>query len=348
MKPRPGLVAVALAAAAGLLWAATGEKPSGPPDAGASAAPPGRAEPAVWTAARDAGLTSPRCVAADAARGRVFVLGTDGRVYTCDLHGALLSSFPLPDTSRGNPQGIALARNGDLLVADTHYSRILRLSADGRVRAAHGRRGTGPGEFDWPTAVAEAPDGSLWVSEYGLQDRLQKLSADGAPLLLLGGSGPAPGQFRRPSGLAVAADGEVYVADACNHRVQVLGPDGTYRRSIGGEDAGEASLSYPYDVALGPAGEVILAEYGASRVRVFSCDGRPLASLGGPGRAPGLFACPWGVAVASGLLLVADTGNHRVQAFVLDANVCGFGFVVSGCGLPPRQAANAKPQTKDP
>ncbi len=324
---RSGLVAVALAAAAGLLWAATGEGPAPPPREDPASLRPRTEGPAIWTGARDAGLTSPRCVAADAARGRAFVLGTDGRVYVCGLDGALLSSFPLSDTARGNPQGIALARNGDLLVADTHYSRVLRLSPSGRVLASHGRTGSGPGEYDWPTAVAEAPDGSIWVAEYGVQDRVHKLAADGTPRLVLGRSGPAPGEFRRPSGLAVAEDGEVFVADACNHRVQVLGPDGAWRRSIGGKEAcgadgasaaGESSLSYPYDVALGPAGEVYVPEYGASRVRVFSRDGRPLGALGGPGRAPGLFAGPWGVAVGGGLLLVADTGNHRIQAFALE------------------------------
>ena len=66
----------------------------------------------------------------DHARGRVFVCGTDGALHIFDLDGRPHASRALPLERDGNPQGIALDRDGNVLVADTHAARVLRLSPE--------------------------------------------------------------------------------------------------------------------------------------------------------------------------------------------------------------------------
>ncbi len=99
--------------------------------------------------------------------------------------------------------------------------------------------------------------------------------------------GTAPGQFNHPRGLAVGPDGNLYVVDSDNARIQVFAPDGTFLRGWGSFcelDSGQGCID--------PDG-----------------DG-PLA-LG-----DGQFREPWGIAVApDGRVYVADTWNHRIQAF---------------------------------
>ncbi len=260
---------------------------------------------------RSAGLKAPRCVRVDAARDRVYVFGTDGDLHRFDTTGRALGAVALPGERSGNPQGLDVDADGNILVADTHAHCVLRLRPDGSLIARYGKPGTGPGEFHWPTGVCEAPDRTLWVTEYGEQDRLHHLAADGTPIGVYGRTGSGAGEFYRPSNVAVTPAGDVWVADACNHRLQLFSASGAFRREVRGPAA--SPLRYPYDVVLDAAGTLTIAEFGAHRVRRLRRNGVLDQTWGGPGTAPGLLTDPWGCTPFAGGVLVADTGNHRLQ-----------------------------------
>ena len=69
------------------------------------------------------------------------------------------------------------------------------------------------GQFSYPSDVAVAPDGTVYVVEswYG---RIYRFSATGEFLGGWGLRGSGDGQFNSPSDVAVAPDGTVYVADS--------------------------------------------------------------------------------------------------------------------------------------
>jgi DNA-binding beta-propeller fold protein YncE len=189
----------------------------GTPTAGLLSEPAHR----LWSGAQS--LSDPRCVRADPERDRVFVIGTDGGFHVFHCDGRHILSRPLPLQRYGNPQGIAVDADGNVLVADTHASRVLRLTPAGELLATYGRLGDGAGEINWVTGVCEAPDRTLWVTEYGMEwdgdhDRLHHLQADGSPIAVFGGTGKPPGKFYRPSNVAIGPRGNVWVADACNNR----------------------------------------------------------------------------------------------------------------------------------
>ena len=274
----------------------------------------------VWIGALS--LRDPRCVRADPERDRVFVIGTDGGFHVFHCDGRHILSRPLPLERDGSPQGIAVDADGNVLVADTHASRVLRLSPTGELLASYGRLGDAAGEFNWTTGVCEAPDRTLWVTEYGMQydgdhDRLHHLRADGSPIAVFGGTGKTAGKFYRPSNVAIGPHGNVWVADACNNRLQVLDPAGRALRVIDGAGSSGGVLRIPYDLIFDGPDHLLVAEFGANRIRRFTLDGRNDETLVGPGRGRGAVFTPWGCATAPGLLLVADTGNHRLQAWTI-------------------------------
>ncbi|MFC2023384.1 flippase activity-associated protein Agl23, partial [Chloroflexota bacterium] len=105
-----------------------------------------------------------------------------------------------------------------------------------------------------------------------------------------GAVGTAPGQFNHPRGIAVGPDDQVFVADSDNHRVQVFDRDGTFLREWG------------------------------SRCQLDTGQGCTDTDGDGPmGFGDGQFQEPWGIAVDhEGNVYVADTWNHRIQAFDSD------------------------------
>ncbi len=259
-------------------------------------------------------LNKPRSVAVD-AQDNLYVVDMTGRVQKFSSNGVFLLSWQMPQTDLGKPKGMGRDRDGNILVVEPHYQRVNVFSPQGKLAAQWGKRGTNAGEFTWPRAVAVNSRREVFVSEYGLAERVQGFAARGEKLLAcFGHCGNGPGEFNRPEGLCVDAQDRIYVADSCNHRIQVFASDGQFLRAYGKPGKGTGELSYPYDICVDAAGRQYVCEFGNSRIQVFDSEGRPLEIVGGPGAAPGQFNNPWGVALDSaGNLYVADSQNHRVQ-----------------------------------
>ena len=160
--------------------------------------------------------------------------------------------------------------------------------------------------------------GEVYVSEYGLVERVQRFAARGEKFLgVLGHAGTGPGEFNRAEGLGTDSQDRLYVADSCNHRVQVFSSDGRFLRAYGQAGTGAGDFSYPYDICVDEAGRQYVCEFGNSRIQVFDANDQPIETIGGPGTEPGKFNNPWGITLDSaGNLYVADSQNHRVQKLI--------------------------------
>lgn len=266
-------------------------------------------------------FSKPRAIEID-RQDRLYVVDMTGRIQVLDSTGKYLHSWRTPEIRNGKPCGLGFARDGTLMVADTHYFRVLFYSTDGELqpqRTLGGTHGRGPGEFGFLTDVAEDLEGNFYVAEYGDFDRIQKFDSRGQYLMEWGGHGSEPGQFLRPQALAIDELNRVWVADACNHRIQVFEVSGKSVQQvahwgIAGKAPGE--LQYPYGIWLAPDQSVYVAEFGNHRIQKFTRDGRSLGCFGEAGRGPGQFHQPWSLALDSnGSLVVLDSYNHRLQRF---------------------------------
>jgi DNA-binding beta-propeller fold protein YncE len=250
-------------------------------------------------------FATPRATAWD-PRGFLYVIDKTARIQKFDASGKFLRGWSTPENEKGRPTGITVDPRGEVLVADTHYHRVLRYSSEGTLLSEFGSEGSKPGEFLYPTCIAVGPDGSLYVSEYGGSDRIQVFSPEGKLLRAWGSYGKEPGQFDRPQSVAIAGE-RIYVADAENHRIQVFTLEGKLLAAWG-------DLKYPYSVSLDARGDVLVAEYGRHRVSKFSPDGRPLAAAGKPGTGPADLNTPWSaIPIAGDRIAIVDSGNHRIQ-----------------------------------
>jgi DNA-binding beta-propeller fold protein YncE len=264
-------------------------------------------------------LQKPRAMAID-QQDRLYIVDMTARIQVFDRDGNYLSGWRTPASQDGKPTGLSFDRDGNLLVADTHYHRVLFYRPDGTLleeRTLGGVPGTAPGQFGLVTDAVQDSQRNYYVAEYGENDRIQKFSPTGQFILQWGGHGSGPGQFLRPQSLAIDQQDHLWVADACNHRIQVFetSPGGARLVRCWGEEGSlPGQLRYPYKLVLDDKGQVYVCEFGNHRVQKFSRDGRFLASWGTSGREPGEVFNPWAIVQDSlGRIHVLDTYNHRVQ-----------------------------------
>jgi DNA-binding beta-propeller fold protein YncE len=260
----------------------------------------------------------PRAIDLD-SDGSVLVMDKTGRIQHLTSNGECLGVIQMPLIEAGKPTGISLHKDGRLFVADTHYHRVVIFSRDGQLLGEFGKYGEEPGCFIYPTDVAFAPDGRIFVSEYGGNDRINIFTANGEFISSFGSPGDREGQFSRPAALCVdEARGCLYVADACNHRIAVYNFDGQLTGYIGSAGRGPGQLRYPYGLSLLPDGTLVVCEFGNNRIQLFSPQGESLAMYGQSGRELGRLAYPWSVAVDSHRrAYVVDAGNNRIQVWQL-------------------------------
>lgn len=263
-------------------------------------------------------LQKPRAMAID-QQGQLYLVDMTARIQVFDRDGKFLRGWQTPEHTNGRPTGLSFDRQGRLLMADTHYFRVLIYSPTGELLETFGgEQGHEPGQFGLVTDAVQDREGNYYVAEYGEYDRIQKLSPQGEFILEWGGHGSAPGQFRRPQGLCLDQDDHLWVADACNHRLQEFDNQGKLLRHWGSEGPAPGQLSYPYDVVCEPDGRLLVCEYGNNRIQRFTADGQSLGVWGAHGRQPGQMHNPWSVVVdGQGTAFVLDTNNHRVQRLTL-------------------------------
>ena len=266
---------------------------------------------------RDGWLHKPRVATFD-ARDQLYLCDLTDRIQVFDRDGRFLRAWRTPGLNVDGPSGLTATADGRILVADTHFYRVLVYDRDGRIlqQVGDGVQGSTPGRFGYPTDAVVDSRGNFFVAEYGDFDRIQVFSPSGQFLRQWGGHGYELGQFLKPRALTIDGDDLLYVADSCNHRIQVFDGEGRRVRAWGSRGTAPGRMAFPYDVALGPNGTLYVCEYGNSRVQRFTTEGESLGTWGRPGRGPGELDNPYALAVdSSGAVSVIDSNNHRVQRF---------------------------------
>jgi sugar lactone lactonase YvrE len=266
----------------------------------------------------DGQFSKPRAMAID-SEDRLYIVDMTARIQAFDVDGKFLRAWRTPESRNGRPTGLTCTADGNVLVADTHYFRILTYSPEGKLLATlGGTLGQGPGEFGFVTDVVRDSAGNYFVSEYGEYDRIQKFTPDGKFIREWGGHGSEPGQFLRPQHLQLDNEGNLWVADACNHRIQVFDGDGKQVAMWGTQGREPGQLQYPYCLSRDGQGHVYICEYGNHRIQKFTLEGKSVACWGREGRRPGQLFNPWALVLDSqGRVHVLDSNNHRVQRILL-------------------------------
>ncbi len=233
-----------------------------------------------------------------------------------------------------HPEGLHVAPDGSVYVADRYNSRMQQFTADGGFVRMWGSSGSGPGQFNDVYGVAVDRRGYVFVCDR-LNHRLQKFTADGTYLKQWGGYGSGDGRFTQPEHVYVSDEGLVYVSETIvNHRIQKFTYDGAYLTKWGSYGGGLLQFNFPRAIAIGPDGHAYVCDTWNHILKEFTGDGIFVRTISGLGQADGQVQEPAGVQLDEyGYVYVADAFNRRIQKFSpTGAFVTKFGYPGSGTG----------------
>jgi DNA-binding beta-propeller fold protein YncE len=210
--------------------------------------------------------------------------GPQGEIYVTDsqleevfvIRPGSNAAAPVPLKEKvEQPTGIALdPETGQLYVVDTRAHQVKVFGSDGTLRSTFGRRGTGDGEFNYPTLMGRDRSGRLLVTDT-LNFRVQIFDGSGKFLGKFGRHGTATGDFSRPKGVAADRFGHVYVADSLFHAVQIFDLSGNFLLHFGSQGRGPGEFWLPTGIFLGESETIYIADSHNRRVQVFRYVGGP-------------------------------------------------------------------------
>ncbi len=169
-----------------------------------------------------------------------------------------------------------MAPSGDIFVAQGHgapVDEIFKFSKDGTLIKRWGKRGTGPGEFDQPHALALDSKGRLFIGDRN-NNRIQIFDQDGHYL-------EEWKQFSRPSGIVIDTHDTMYVADSESESVSKnhdgwkrgirvgSAKDGSVKCFIPDPNEHATGTSSAEGIAVDPEGNIYGAEVGQKDVKKY-------------------------------------------------------------------------------
>lgn len=258
-------------------------------------------------------LNEPTDIAIDAL-GQIYVLDAgDALIKVYSPNGVYLKH--LPDAVKA--LSFSMARDG-IYVADRDSYAINKYDFKDKQVYSFGSRGKGRAQFKSITGLATNHDRQVLIgdSEKGIAD-----------IFMVDAGATFEPEVRRPSRTSVrwervipvtvgklAWDGKgtIYGVDAENNKIV---------RMVNGAVTGEIKAKdfYPVSVAIDKNGSLWALDKKKARIVKLDESGNVLTSFGTSGSQKGEFDDAEDFAISStGLIFVADTGNHRVQAFSND------------------------------
>ncbi len=190
------------------------------------------------------------------------------KVFVFGLKGA-----PLLEIGGENwlerPTGIAIHPSlKRLYVADTLGHAIQVFDLKGNFLFHIGQRGTGEGEFNFPSSLTIDPEGRLYVND-SLNFRIQVFEPDGKLIRLFGRHGDGMGEFSSPKGVALDIEGHIYVADAIFDAIQIFDGKGRLLLYFGEAGQGAGEFWIPVSIFIDQANRIFVADSYNQRIQVF-------------------------------------------------------------------------------
>jgi len=244
-----------------------------------------------------------RIIVTDAGRQALFVF--DQKLGKMDIWRGATEDFDFV-----SPVGVATAKNGDILVADSELRRVVRLDSKGNPKGMFGFE-----DLERPTGLAiDRKTGRIFVADTA-EHNIKVYSDAGKLVQIIGQIGTRLGEFNAPTHISFVDD-RLYVTDTFNARVQIFDSKGEFLRTIGSRGLYLGNLVRPKGVTADSLGNIYIIESFHDYLLVYDRNAQFLLPIGGTGSGIGKFYLPAGVwSDQQNRIYVADMYNGRVVVF---------------------------------
>jgi sugar lactone lactonase YvrE len=271
--------------------------------------------------------------------------GTGVSGYTGDGGAATLAKV-------GGPEGVAVASNGDLYIADTANHVIRKVvAATGIITTVAGTGAAGASgdggaataaKLRNPEDVCLASNGDLYIADTANHE-IRKVTAATGVITRVAGTGASgstgdggaatSAKLNKPAGIEVASNGDLYISDTLNNRVRkVTAATGNIAAYAGtgtggytgdGGAATSARLSGPQGLVLS-SGDLYVADtvnnvirkvtVATGTITTFAGTGTAGSTGDGGAAASATLNAPQAIDVSSaGDFYIADTGSNKIR-----------------------------------
>jgi hypothetical protein len=302
-------------------------------------------------------INSPEPAPGPMAGPLTTIAGTGAHGHA-DGHGSI-AQFNLPQSIFAGSDNIFVLDTYNNLIRQFYNGMVTRFSGD--ILAyddwgfAHGFWRDGDlseALFNRPVDGLICPNDRIFIADAG-NNAIRVIDGEGVLTLAIAPLETDEG-LNFPSALAMDNDGNLFIADSLNHVIRKIDADGnltTIAGQIGiygfAEGAAENSLlDTPMGIALADDGRIFVADTGNNLIRII--ENGIVSTLAGSrivlphpdwgflpagGFQDGFaarFNQPMGLALWNDILIVADSGNHRIRAVL----PTGETITLAGSGYP--------------
>jgi sugar lactone lactonase YvrE len=255
------------------------------------------------------------------------------------------------------PTAVALDQQGHLYIADTMNHRVRRVDAITGIMTTLAGTGQarfsgdgGPADqaaLNEPAALALDGEQRLFIADQ-TNNRVRVVDLATGYIATYAGTGSATfdgdgvpatsASLAGPSGLVVR-DNILYIADTFNSRIRAVDLSTGHISTVAGDgreyrfqspaEPPSTALSRPSGIAMNARGDLFLTDSDSHLVRRWNPSRKLIVRIAGAGSASfagdggsaleGYLSYPFGIVAATdGVLLVADTFNHRIRRLSLE------------------------------
>lgn len=189
----------------------------------------------------------------DSELKKIFVFDEDN-----DLRFTINKGF-------GRPTGLQII--GDkLFIVDTGQNKIFMFDLEGKYISEFGKRGNGPGEFNYPVQLSGS--NTLFVVD-ALNYRVQNIELAGNFISEFGKVGNAAGSFANPKSIAIDSDKNIYVTDALMDNFQIFNDKGELLLVVGSKGINDGEFMNPSGITIDKNDTIYIVDSLNKRLQIF-------------------------------------------------------------------------------
>jgi DNA-binding beta-propeller fold protein YncE len=167
------------------------------------------------------------------------------------------------------PTGLAFDSDKKTIYAlDTLFHKVYAMNKKGELLHSFGGRGTGSGQFNFPTHLTWSPIGRIYVMDV-MNFKVKVFDSTGNFIYSFGRQGDGSGDFSIPKGIAVDMDGVIYVVDTLFDNIQLFDERGQFLLTVGSRGLDNGEFWLPSGIFIDDKDTLYVCDTFNQRIQIF-------------------------------------------------------------------------------